>query len=85
MTITGTAGGPVLPAPYPFDSSCGPVPMAEVAENIRAAIRDASAETVMEMRMLGHVQDLTPADRRICLEIIATLQQLQALADKLPR
>lgn len=82
MTITGC---PVLPAPYPFDSSCGPVPMAEVAENIRAAVRDAGAEVTMEMRMLGHVRDITPADQQLCRTILQQLQHLQNLADQLPR
>ena len=82
---TGTAGGPLLPEPYPFDPAAGHISMADVAHNIREAVRDASCEVVMEMRMLGHVQEIAPADRQRCLNILEALQQLQNLADQLPR
>lgn len=83
-TPTGTTGGIALPEPYPFDPFCGHLPMADVAHNIREALRDSSCEVVLEMRMLGHVRDIPAADRQICLDILETLQKLQVMADKLP-
>jgi len=80
----GDTGCLALPEPYPFDPFCGHLSMADVAHNIREALRDSSCEVVLEMRMLGHVRDIPAADRQICLDILATLQQLQAMADKLP-
>lgn len=81
---SGTPGGLTLPEPYPFDPFCGHVPMTDVGENIRSAIGHAIEEVRLEMRMLGHVRDINPADQRTCLDILAALEQLYSLGQRLP-
>lgn len=83
-TPSGAAGSVALPEPYPFDPSCGHLSMADVSHSIREALRDASCEVVLEMRMLGHVRAIDPAHQRICLDILEALQALQTMADQLP-